>query len=91
MSKKYISKINKDGQDLYIKDAEAQERLDQLSEWESDGAIDTLFATAYVSSTEEIDFGGTPQNPTTCAHFDTEDDTILVIEGAVVDDTIIIS
>jgi hypothetical protein len=77
VEKKYVSVLNDGTQDLYIKDAEAQERLDQLSEWEAEGAIDTLFDTTYNATNERIDFGSG------CASMETETG-LLTVEGAVV-------
>ena len=76
-NKKYLSVFNDGTQDIYIKDAEAWETIDELVHpLETDGGVDTLFDTEYDAENERIVFGDG------CASFDATSG-ILSIEGAV--------
>lgn len=79
--KKYFSVFNDGVQDLYVKDAEAREQIENielsLPDFESDGAIDTMFDTEFDTATGQLKFGAG------CASMD-ESTGVMTIEGAVV-------
>ena len=59
-SKKYLSVFNDGTQDLYIKDAEAREQIQEIENQlvlETEGGVDTLFDTSYDAENEMIVFG----------------------------------